>query len=119
MIHVSFGNHDSLNKNAKFLPPVKPKKNTRIKCNRGRQFFLQIILIDSKVYNGLPATSLFLFPELKEKNNFHKSADFYDCENNICSDETHTSAFGLIVCVFPCRMHHATNHMKQGLCIVM
>ena len=75
---------------------------------------LKNILIDSKVYNGFPATSLVLFPESKEEKNFCKSDDFYGYENKTCSDETHTLTCGLVMRVFTCRMHHTTNPMKKG-----
>ena len=71
------------------------------------------VLDDSEVCKGLPDASLVLFPESKEENNFCASEDFWNCKKKVCSDETHALTCGLVLFVFPCHMHYATNHIKQ------
>ena len=58
------------------------------------------------------------FPEFKEENNFYNSEDYYNCENKY-SEETRALTCSIIVRVFLCLIHHATNPMKQGFRIVL
>ena len=106
MIRISFGKYDPLNKNAKFLPSGEQTQENMIRCNRGRIFYLK------NIWNGLPYASLVLFPELKEEHNFCNS------ENKVCSDESYALTWSLVVYMFPCRMHNATNPMTQCFRIV-
>ena len=60
-----------------------------------------------------------VFMDLKDEQIKFTSEDFYNCDEKVCSDETHGLTCGMVKISFSCTIYHETNPMKQGWRVVL
>ena len=65
-----------------------------------------------KACKGLGDIFLVFFPDFEKDKEFYESDDFYECENKICSNETHDLTCGLVANMIPFRACHVSNSME-------
>ena len=67
---------------------------------------------DIKVHKKVGAASFVFLPDFEKDKEFHKNDDLHECENKMCSNETHALIFRFAESIFSILIHHANNHIK-------